>query len=1057
MGKSSSVTIGSKYLMTLHMGLCSAVDSIKRITAGGKTVFEGDLSASGDVQINKPELFGGDQKEGGIVGTLSVMMGEADQPPHPLLVQLLGEPMPAFRGLVTVLFDGEVSSMTAYVKPWSFQAQRFVKGWRTAVWEPALCTVDQGMNGAHYLYRAVTDPVTGLGRDPSALDLDKLKAVAQTLKNEGFGLCLKWSRSDVLNNFIGMVTNHIGALWVDDPTTGKQYPVLLRGDYDVATLPLLDESNIIELSSYEQAALAGAINQVTVTYRDCNTNKDVAITVQNPAAILAQGRIVTQAKQFPGLWNGDQATRVAMRDLRAASCLPARAKLKVQSDMQVQIGDVRAFSWARYKVVRMPMRVLEIDRGTPGDGALTLTLSQDVFSTPSQSYIVVQPPLWTAPDATPRAVVTQRLVEASYRDLAANLGAGDLAQVAATAGYVGALAARPTSTSISYALWSRTGSAAFAKHGVGDFAPLTVLANDMPCAAGPTTVAIGEGIDLGQVPAGSEVLIEQELCRLVAIDTANHTITVARGCADTVPDEHGGGASVWFTDTFTGVDRTEYITGETVDAKLLTVAGDGTLDINLAPTTSITLNQRQARPYPPGNLKINGVAYPPTVTADVVLTWSHRDRLLQADQLIDTTQGNIGPEPGVTYTVRTYLDDVLQSTVTGLTTTTCAPVISNTGAARVEIDAVRDGLASWQTTQWTGTVVVPITVAVNLPAGTVGNAYTSSVTAAGGLPGGYTYSVAAPGLPAGLSLNTTSGAITGTLTAAGYAVSQQPFGTGDGVTTSFPLSIGGVALAGAPTVTAVHRADWQGRQLLYPTARTQYIRQTEALSNAGYWGNSNVTATPSSTKIGGSGPVYWTIQRTAANGSALSQVGIPLPGAGNQSTARVWLRAGTTTQVEIGLHNAGGGSSVPCTATVISGPGAVRAGTAGFVKQIYGLSSQDTCVEVSRVSVSADSGNLGIYIYPNTTGGASGDSVLVGAPNAFSAAISSAYVAATTSAATITDYTISVSTVSFGAAPNNGATLDWDGAGTPKTIALTFNAADSGGSVGTGTGSLTSS
>lgn len=696
MGKSSSVTIGSKYFLTVHMGLCAALDSIRQIVVAGKSLFVGSITANGDIALDKPELFGGDQKEGGIVGTLSVMFGDDDQLPHPLLMQLLGTPMPAFRGLVTVLFDGEVSSMTSYIKPWSFQGQRFIKGWRTPVWEPALCQIDQGMNPAHFLYRAITDPVTGLGRDPSVLDLDKLKAAAQTLQAEGFGLCLKWTRSDVLSNFIGLVTNHCGGLWVDDPTTGKQYLKLLRGDYDAATLPLIDESNIVEMSSFEQAALTGSVNQVTVTYRDCATNKDVAVTVQNPAAILAQGRVVTQSKQYPGLWNGDLATRVAMRELRSASCLPARAKVKVQSTLAVQLGDVLALSWARYKLVRLPMRVLDIDRGTPGDSTITLSLSQDIWNTPAQSYIVVQPPLWTPPDATPRPIVTQRLVESSYRDLAANMSAGDIAQVTATAGYVGALAARPTSTSISYALWSRTGAGAFAQNGRGDFAPTTVLAADMPAAAGPTTVAIGSGIDLSQIPPNCEVLIESELCRLVAIDTVNHTLTVARGCVDTVPAAHLGGSTVWFTDTFTGIDRTEYITGETVDAKLLTVAGDGTLDIGLAPTTSIALNQRQARPYPPGNLKINGVAYPASVTGALVLTWAHRDRLIQADQLVDTTQGNIGPEAGTTYTVRVYLGGVLQSTTTGITAATLTPASPAAGSVRVEVEAARDGLTSWQ-------------------------------------------------------------------------------------------------------------------------------------------------------------------------------------------------------------------------------------------------------------------------------------------------------------------------------------------------------------------------
>jgi uncharacterized protein YhjY with autotransporter beta-barrel domain len=56
----------------------------------------------------------------------------------------------------------------------------------------------------------------------------------------------------------------------------------------------------------------------------------------------------------------------------------------------------------------------------------------------------------------------------------------------------------------------------------------------------------------------------------------------------------------------------------------------------------------------------------------------------------------------------------------------------------------------------------------SLPAGTVGIAYNQTVTASGG-NGSYTYSISAGSLPAGLSLNTGTGAITGTPSAGGTA------------------------------------------------------------------------------------------------------------------------------------------------------------------------------------------------------------------------------------------------------------------------------------------------
>jgi len=106
---------------------------------------------------------------------------------------------------------------------------------------------------------------------------------------------------------------------------------------------------------------------------------------------------------------------------------------------------------------------------------------------------------------------------------------------------------------------------------------------------------------------------------------------------------------------------------------------------------------RQARPYPPAHLQINGDDYPDLVVGDLVCTWAHRDRLLEADQLIDQTTTDIGPEAGTTYTWRLYVAGVLERQEACITATrcTCAPVATG-GAFHVELLAVRAGLESWQ-------------------------------------------------------------------------------------------------------------------------------------------------------------------------------------------------------------------------------------------------------------------------------------------------------------------------------------------------------------------------
>lgn len=764
MGKGSNPVIGYWYGLGIHMGLCvGPVDQLNQIVTGGKVAWSGTQTTSGQITINKLNLFGGEHKEGGIQGNATIMMGEPTQMPNAYLQSQLGTPMPAFRGLFTIVFRGLVTAMSPYLKAWSFQVSKWTKGWRTPVWQPTLAKINEGMNPAHIIYRAVTDPVTGLGRDPATLDDAKMLAAAQTLYNEGFGLNFKWSRSDVMANFVAMVCDHVGGGFVDDPTTGLEYLKLYRADYDINACTVVDESNIIDLAEYDVPALAGSVNQVTAQGHDQTTNKDFSVTVQNLAAVQAQGVVVAQTNAYPGIHSKDLLTRVAMRDLKALSGLPARGKIKLMGTVAVKKGDVLAFSWARLRIDKLPIRVLEIDRGDGVNNAFTVTFAQDMYDVPTNAYVVVQPPQWTPPNTNPAPVPDQVLVEASYRDLSANFRPADLALIAPTTAYVGALGDLPPCVATGYKLQtSVNGGSSWNTVGSGPFAPSAVLQASMVQEAGPTQATLTNGVNLALVKVPCEVLIDNELMRCDAVNSTTGVVTLARGCVDTVPTAHVAGARVWFTDGWTAADPTEYITGETVQAKLLTQTGSGILDPSLAPVASVTLNSRQIRPYAPA-MALNGARYPASVTAPVTVGLARRNRLTQADQLIDATASDITPEANQTTTVtfKTSGGTTLsqQTGIVGNAATPWSP--ANTGTYTITAQAVRDSFNSWQVAQWTGTVVVPIVVTASLPAGVVGSPYNGSVSATGGATGGYAWSVS-PALPAGLTLNPTTGAITAT-------------------------------------------------------------------------------------------------------------------------------------------------------------------------------------------------------------------------------------------------------------------------------------------------------
>lgn len=161
------------------------------------------------------------------------------------------------------------------------------------------------------------------------------------------------------------------------------------------------------------------------------------------------------------------------------------------------------------------------------------------------------------------------------------------------------------------------------------------------------------------VQPGMAVMVNDEIMRVEAITLG--TLTVKRGCADTIPALHLKNSRAWIFDaSTTGSDRKERSAGETIGVKVApyTIGGGPVPSASITPV-AVTFNMRFFRPYPPGRLKVNGARWHAGATINdatpaLTITWAHRDRVLQADQLVGHDDDSIGPEPGVTCTMRVY-------------------------------------------------------------------------------------------------------------------------------------------------------------------------------------------------------------------------------------------------------------------------------------------------------------------------------------------------------------------------------------------------------------------
>lgn len=710
MGKDDSVVIGYRYFIGFHMVLCHHAPNVtlQEIYAGERLVWTGDVSTSQTISVNKPELFGGERKEGGISGAIDIELGDDAQVKNPYLVDKIGTAIPAFRGVVSLICKQMyVAAGSAYIKPWWVRVKSIVQ----TDWYSATADINNGSaNAAHIIRECLLNKEWGLGADETDLDDTAFRAFALALYNEGFGLSMLLSSQDKTDKFIQEVLRHVQGVIYTDRRTGKFVIKLVRGDYSIPSLPVFDESNILSVETYDKPSPAELLDEIIVKYRPRNSAKDAAVSFQNLATIESQRSVVSQTVQYPGIDKHSNAARVAARELRQASSKISKVKLKVNREAwELNPGDVFVFSWEVLGIVQLVMRVTKIDYGKLESPTIVIDAVEDVFSLSQASYVSPENTSWEDPLKDPIALTYRRIEEQNWWDLTRVIDQANLNLISSTSSYIKYLGIEPGIASWGFQLWTKPSGGEFKFITQSRYSPSGFLGADIS-PTDKTNISISglTSLHASTIQFGGYAIVDDEHIRIDSINITAGTMTVGRGCNDTVPAEHSSGARVWFVSKNQANDFTEYSDGETVIGEALVETGLGILDSATAPDDSIVVDRRQHKPYPPGRFTFNNLLYPEAFEDVLIIGWTHRDRLQQTATIIDHEAVSIGPEASVSYTLELYDEDgVLAKTYTGLTGTsqTWTTEVADSGQlnnnVRAVLKAVRGGVDSHQSCDFT--------------------------------------------------------------------------------------------------------------------------------------------------------------------------------------------------------------------------------------------------------------------------------------------------------------------------------------------------------------------
>jgi len=668
---SKKVTVGYWYSLGLHMGLCCGpIDSLVEIKVGDKEAFKGEIEFEGEARINKRNLFGGADKEGGMDGTAVLLSGSPDMPRHEGLTAMLDRKIqdglvPAFRGIASVYWDGWIIAMNPYLKPWKFRLRRTTEGWennqswyadKAAIWLEAGGDTIKAMNPAHILYQVYSDSRMGRGLPPYMFDEEVWREAADRLYDEGFGLCLKWTRQDTIEAFAQIVLDHIGGAVYIDRQTGLICLKLIRDDYDPEELQLFTVDTGLLQVELEISTLLTQPNEIIVKYVSPLDGEEREVRAKSTASLAyTGGSVISEVHDYPGLPTVHLASRVAMRDLKMA--VNGIKKFTLRLDRRAALispGDVFRIAWPDLGIENVVLRAGRIEYGEGTDGTITIVALQDIFGLPATSYYVEEKPAYVPQDFEPHLAPESIVFEAPYRELLINLGPAETERLNVHSTYIAALATSPSGIHTGFYVVARAGMEPYAisQASMGTFCPVATLTAPLSINDTVATLAFPAGVP--RVEIGSAAMIGGEIVRVDAISPIMGWITLGRGCLDTVPKKHPQGTLIWFYGSNYDIayNNREFTPG-VASAKILTQVTNGAvLPEDVVSPVPLTLTGRQGRPYPPGRFRINGQAHPETITAPLTVSWAHRNRLVQADSLVDTEYGSFVPETGTTYNLR---------------------------------------------------------------------------------------------------------------------------------------------------------------------------------------------------------------------------------------------------------------------------------------------------------------------------------------------------------------------------------------------------------------------
>ena len=234
-------------------------------------------------------------------------------------------------------------------------------------------------NPAEVVYDLLCNPFGRCGIDEALIDSTSFSTAAATLESEGAGFSGVLANPQEAVQYLQAIMAQIAGVLYQDMSDGLIKLKLMRsGDTSVATFGPSE----IESIRWRSGSWRNTHNTLHLNYtsRARDYDRDASITDQDDALVSEYG-VHEQSVSYPYVCTEAQAKRLLARDLKMASIPIGGGTITLnRAAADVNPGDVITLNYPEHHLVGVECRVMRKHPGTLADGRIQLDVIEDVFA-----------------------------------------------------------------------------------------------------------------------------------------------------------------------------------------------------------------------------------------------------------------------------------------------------------------------------------------------------------------------------------------------------------------------------------------------------------------------------------------------------------------------------------------------------------------------------------------------------------------------------------------------------------------------------------------------------